>query len=304
MNSFLTGGGGASCLVIRNLEFFRDGTEEDLLAWLNKHYPKRTINGRAISTALGMLLPEEVARQAWGSSRHMTSLHPFLIHRLDVASRLALTQLMESIDLYIHHPMAYIHILQTDDPLLQRVTRELKNAFGVGLVINWGGGRSVGFHVGPEPERTRAHVFRGRKCPLDNVAAVRGENNLPAQPLRSCRYTFCTWLSRQHPIQVVQRLMRHSTIKLTSDLYTDLGLEDLGAESWVLPPLEPAPPRTEAGPTPSNEDAADAGETGCAAPYRSPYRYPLQRQRRADRLAVSLSPAERTGLSYRTPAEP
>jgi integrase len=53
----------------------------------------------------------------------------------------------------------------------------------------------------------------------------------------SLRYTFGTWMSRQHPIEVVQRLMRHSTIKLTADLYTDLGLEDIGKTVWSLPPL-------------------------------------------------------------------
>jgi integrase len=69
----------------------------------------------------------------------------------------------------------------------------------------------------------------------------------------SCRYTFCTWLSRRHPIQVVQRLMRHSTIKLTSDLYTDLGLEDLGADAWVLPPIE-------TGEAPAAPEATDQGD--------------------------------------------
>jgi integrase len=53
----------------------------------------------------------------------------------------------------------------------------------------------------------------------------------------SLRYTFCTWMSQRHPIEVVQRLMRHSTVKLTADLYNDLGLEDIGKTVWTLPPL-------------------------------------------------------------------
>ncbi len=51
----------------------------------------------------------------------------------------------------------------------------------------------------------------------------------------SLRYTFCTWMSRRHPLEVVQRLMRHSTIKLTADLYNDLSLEDMGKTVWSLP---------------------------------------------------------------------
>lgn len=53
----------------------------------------------------------------------------------------------------------------------------------------------------------------------------------------SFRYFFCTLLAKHLPIQEVQRLMRHSTIKLTADLYNDLGLEDLTAKVQRLPRL-------------------------------------------------------------------
>ena len=56
----------------------------------------------------------------------------------------------------------------------------------------------------------------------------------------SFRYTFCL-LGTVMPIQKVKVLMRHSTIKLTADLYTDLGIEDLGAEVWNLPKLVDLP---------------------------------------------------------------
>jgi hypothetical protein len=41
--------------------------------------------------------------------------------------------------------------------------------------------------------------------------------------------------------------MRHSTIKLASDTYTDLGLEDIGQTVWTLPPLAGAKVPTAAG---------------------------------------------------------
>lgn len=43
----------------------------------------------------------------------------------------------------------------------------------------------------------------------------------------SFRYSFCVVLSKVLPLTAVQRYMRHSTVKLTADLYADLGLEDL-----------------------------------------------------------------------------
>jgi integrase len=53
----------------------------------------------------------------------------------------------------------------------------------------------------------------------------------------SFRYFFCTMLANLLPIQKVKLLMRHSTIKLTADLYCDLGLEDVAEQVWTLPSL-------------------------------------------------------------------
>lgn len=53
----------------------------------------------------------------------------------------------------------------------------------------------------------------------------------------SFRYTFCSLMGRVLPIQKVKVLMRHSTIKLTADLYTDLGIDDLAEGVWTLPRL-------------------------------------------------------------------
>jgi integrase len=55
------------------------------------------------------------------------------------------------------------------------------------------------------------------------------------------RYTFCRLMGEVLPIQKVKVLMRHSTIKLTADLYTQLGIDDLGDEVWSLPPVLAAP---------------------------------------------------------------
>jgi len=51
------------------------------------------------------------------------------------------------------------------------------------------------------------------------------------------RYTFCALLSRHYPIEVVSKLMRHSSIQLTSDVYLELGLDREGEGEWVLQPL-------------------------------------------------------------------
>jgi integrase len=53
----------------------------------------------------------------------------------------------------------------------------------------------------------------------------------------SLRYFFATEMSKRAPMSVVSRLMRHKSIKLTMDLYAELGLRDLGDAIENLPPL-------------------------------------------------------------------
>lgn len=60
----------------------------------------------------------------------------------------------------------------------------------------------------------------------------------------SFRYFFCTLMARALPIQKVRVLMMHRDARTTLNLYTDLGLIDVGEEVWTLPRLL-APPGPE-----------------------------------------------------------
>ncbi len=53
----------------------------------------------------------------------------------------------------------------------------------------------------------------------------------------SLRYFFCREMAKRLPIVKVQRLMRHKDIRMTANLYADLGIEDLGEDVWSLPTL-------------------------------------------------------------------
>jgi integrase len=104
----------------------------------------------------------------------------------------------------------------------------------------------------PAHDTFRKHLKKAKIAPVDE----RGRH----ADFHSLRYTFCTWMSRRHPIEVVQRLMRHSTIRLTADLYADLGLEDIGKTVWTLPPLleGEAPEKGAAEPGPVKKEDEDA----------------------------------------------
>ena len=76
----------------------------------------------------------------------------------------------------------------------------------------------------------------------DRFKKHRLKAGIPAQDERgrwadfhSLRYTFCLWMSRLFPIEVVSKLMRHSSLNLTAQIYLDLGLDREGEGEWVLP---------------------------------------------------------------------
>jgi hypothetical protein len=54
-------------------------------------------------------------------------------------------------------------------------------------------------------------------------AASGGSRGGRVAAFHALRYTFCALLARQYPIEVVSKLMRHSTIQLTSDVYLEFG---------------------------------------------------------------------------------
>jgi integrase len=76
----------------------------------------------------------------------------------------------------------------------------------------------------------------------------------------SFRYTFCRLMGERLPIQKVKALMGHSTIKLTADLYGELGMEDVAEDVWALPPL--AAKGSPQGATPVSTPAVRLSSTG------------------------------------------
>jgi len=89
----------------------------------------------------------------WQQGEALPGAQAFLVHRLDTESRLTITNRVTSIDPYSDQPQAYIHVLQANEGWRRKASEEVRAAFGVDVIINWGAGSQVGFHVGQEPER-------------------------------------------------------------------------------------------------------------------------------------------------------
>ena len=75
-----------------------------------------------------------------------------LIQRLDTETRLTYANPAPRLDLFGDDaPSAGIHWLQKNEVIYQKVSGIVRAAFGSDLIINWGGGSTIGFHVGDAP---------------------------------------------------------------------------------------------------------------------------------------------------------
>ena len=118
----------------------------------------------------------------------------------------------------VGHPGAFSNMVKfgaaDDDPLLFDLPGKMTQVFDRDLI-------AAGLAAKDEKGRTVKKDARGRT--LD---------------IHCLRHTFATWLAQSNvPLQTAQRLMRHSDPKLTSNVYTHLGLLDMGAAVSNLPSL-------------------------------------------------------------------
>jgi hypothetical protein len=139
--------------VVPSVTVVREGTAELFLQWLEEHYPCRVdADGRRRLRTKGARLAVNDVDPVWQRGDDLRGAHAFLVHRLGTEERLTITNRVASIDPYRDQPRAYIHVLQAKDELRQKASDQVRRAFRVDLIINWGAGGEVGFHVGQEPE--------------------------------------------------------------------------------------------------------------------------------------------------------
>jgi energy-coupling factor transporter ATP-binding protein EcfA2 len=132
----------------------REGSAAEFADWLETHHPLRVDrDGRVQFYTKGGSLAATGVEKIWVRGEGLAGAHAFLVHRLGTEDRLTITDRVASIDPHNDQPQAYIHVLQANDDFRQKASQEVASAFGVELLINWGAGSQVGFHVGQEPER-------------------------------------------------------------------------------------------------------------------------------------------------------
>ena len=167
--------GSAPGPVVSEVSLRTNWNADGFVLWLGQSFTSRMIQGQRHFRTAGGDLPENTAR---GGALNQAAA--FLIHRLDTENRLAITQPKNSIDRSGDEtPTEYIHVLQEDDDLREKLSAVVRNAFGADLIINHQGGRRVWFHAGDEPERSaeRDRVSSGYLEELNAVPRLEVEGD-------------------------------------------------------------------------------------------------------------------------------
>ena len=143
--------------VITDVQMARIGTDDDFLAWADKRYSCYVIDGQKNYFTIGIQTTEGGLRNLWNfpSAIYQNGPSRFFISSLSTHARLEIGNPVQASLLYQSAPGQYIHLLQQDEALLNKVSGEVRRAFGKDLIINRGGAGQVWFHVGDEPTRTR-----------------------------------------------------------------------------------------------------------------------------------------------------
>ena len=86
---------------------------------------------------IGLHLTEWYLSSHWANGPVMPGLQQCTFRRLDADAAIAGNP-VASIDFSRQYPGTYIHALQADERLFADISQQTKDAFGIGLVINWG----------------------------------------------------------------------------------------------------------------------------------------------------------------------
>jgi len=136
--------------VVDSIDRTTTGSVEDFSKWISNSYPSLVDEiGREKYFTTGKVIHTHELSKAYNNPEQY--IH-FYCSLLDTKSRLSITDPKSSISSFYDTPTEFIHFLQVDSKLSNEISEEIKSAFGKDLIINWGAGRQVWFHVGQEPK--------------------------------------------------------------------------------------------------------------------------------------------------------
>jgi hypothetical protein len=148
--------------VIAHLSLAREGTPEDLSAWLEGSTKKVVHSNQDLSySAHGTNIRAQRATDLWlNTSDPLAELSRFFCHLLTADERLQVAKPPNNIAIVQDAPVHPIHYLQRDDQLELDLSKQFRLAFGEDLIVHRNAGNTVPVHVGlrPKPKRGEDRV--------------------------------------------------------------------------------------------------------------------------------------------------
>ncbi|MGP8173290.1 MAG: ATP-dependent nuclease [Terracidiphilus sp.] len=144
----------ASSFVVVEISIGLEGSTNEVRAWIQRT-SKRTESGpgTVIYRTVGGGITEDGISNVWGPKRKFISgLRGFFCHLLTADERLTAANPPESIAITTDPPSHPIHIVQWNDSIEEKISKQFKRAFGFDLVVHRNAGRKVPILVGKKPD--------------------------------------------------------------------------------------------------------------------------------------------------------
>jgi hypothetical protein len=137
-------------LVVTALDDRREGTGDDLVAWLRPTTHVRTegVHEMALTPTGGGVRLDQVAF-LWGrTAPGLAQLTPVLVLRADADARLELAGTVASVNALTGMPIRPLQRLLKDHEAESRLSAAVRHAFDVGVSLNRAGGAELSLHLG------------------------------------------------------------------------------------------------------------------------------------------------------------
>ena len=147
--------------VVRQIKFLRSGTQEELLAYLNRH-TKKTINQNndIIYNGFNFSVYERNVGTFWSRTNGISGLAGLFCMRLQTESRITDSNpvpTFNAVEDKVSHP---IHMLFLNDDLENKISEYFYQAFGENLIVYKLGGNEIPLLVGEHlvPQEGENHI--------------------------------------------------------------------------------------------------------------------------------------------------
>jgi hypothetical protein len=137
--------------AVKSITVDKDGSEEDLLRWLDKHCHKRLASGQELYSRAGVQVYRNHAVSWWVNGPPYQQLGQVFAFLAGGEGRLAAANATNNINPLTEPPSHPLHSLYMDSELEEKISAISVKAFGVPLVLNRHAGNRIYLHVGQAP---------------------------------------------------------------------------------------------------------------------------------------------------------